>query len=399
MKIGIIASLYDPYTRGGAEVFVSNIVGELKKEHDLFVITIDEWRGFRSLFPRVEMRHGVRVYRFYPLNIFSFIDINEKPFIFRALWGVFDLFNVHSMCVVASIIRKEKSDTVMVHALKGLSYGIASLLNFMKIKWMFTPHDVQLVVPSGRLLANREGALYSPMTQLYTSFTKACIGSPTWTIFSSRFLERFYSDKGFFKKSERIILSSPAPALPAQLFRNRGGHSKTFLYVGQLEVEKGVLDVISAFRELPYSDVRLTIMGSGSLEEQIKEACARDVRMEFVGYKQGEEKFQVFAQCDYVVVCSRIYENSPSVVYEAFSLGIPVVTIDLGGAAELVKDGENGFVYEVNTPHGLRNALERAYEEQQYSDLSRNARAAVSLLTLENYTQKLSEYIVSSERS
>jgi glycosyltransferase involved in cell wall biosynthesis len=47
---------------------------------------------------------------------------------------------------------------------------------------------------------------------------------------------------------------------------------------------------------------------------------------------------------DVVVVPSLLYENSPTVVIEALSLGRPVSVSDIGGAAELVKKFDGGWV-------------------------------------------------------
>jgi glycosyltransferase involved in cell wall biosynthesis len=52
----------------------------------------------------------------------------------------------------------------------------------------------------------------------------------------------------------------------------------------------------------------------------------------------------LFAICDAVVVPSLCYENSPTVIYESFLAGVPVVASNIGGVGELVKDGENGFL-------------------------------------------------------
>ena len=48
---------------------------------------------------------------------------------------------------------------------------------------------------------------------------------------------------------------------------------------------------------------------------------------------------------DAVVMASRWYENSPMVIQEAFSHGVPVIAPDYGGMAEKIDHGTNGLLY------------------------------------------------------
>lgn len=386
MKLCFITSIYKPYTRGGAEVFVSNLVGELIKQHEVIVITADRYSGIKSLFPRVSIEEGVKVYRFYPLNIFSFLDINEKPLFFRAAWSFFDIFNLHSLWVLASILRREKFDVVMTHALKGITYATPLLLRLLSVPLLHTPHDVQLVIPSGKLQSGQESSLLNPFIQFYSCVTKALFGSPRWVIFSSQFLKNFYCERGFFPSSHSIVLQSPTPLIPVLRVDSQHQGPFTFLFIGQLEEGKGVRELVEAFTGLDVPGIRLVVVGGGSLLDELKDLAKKDTRVEILGYKSGSEKFEVIRGSNYIVVPSKIYENSPSVIYEAFSLGVPVITVDLGGAAELVQEGVNGFVY---APGELRAALERALHAQDYDQLSKNAKVAVEKLTLESYVEKL----------
>lgn len=387
MKICMIASLYAPYARGGAEVFVSNLVDELKKSHDVFVITAGEWHGLRSLVPSVKLQNGVRVYRFYPLNFFSFIHINEKQFLVRALWSFFDMLNPHSIVTVRSILRCEQPDVVMVHALKGLSYGIASLLNMMKARWMYTPHDIQLVIPSGRLQAGDDRVLISTPVRLYSVLTRLLFGSPPLIVSSSRFLSAFYRERGFFPKSVVQVLPSPAPTLPSLIAPQRC--SRRFVFLGQLERSKAIDLLVHAFRSTRRSDLSLDIFGNGSLVAWVKEQCAEDSRIRYLGYVSSNEKYSYLAPYGYMIVSSRVYENSPNVIYEAFSLGIPVICTDIGGAAELVKDGVNGYVIPPENAAALTDTIEKAADASDYNSLSQAALKTVAGLTLSAYCNSL----------
>ena len=64
--------------------------------------------------------------------------------------------------------------------------------------------------------------------------------------------------------------------------------------------------------------------------------------------------------CDWVVVPSIWWENSPLVIQEAFARGRPVICSDVGGMAEKVADGVDGLHFERGNPASLADTIERA---------------------------------------
>src|SRR3989344_6678796 len=117
-KICLIHSLYNPYKRGGAEVVVEIIIRELLKlGHEVVLITIGRKEGIQ--------RDGkLTIYRIKPLNVFSFLDINERPVWLRLFWHPIDVFNLNSYFKVKKILQNEKPAVVMTHNLKGMGYLI-----------------------------------------------------------------------------------------------------------------------------------------------------------------------------------------------------------------------------------------------------------------------------------
>ncbi len=78
-------------------------------------------------------------------------------------------------------------------------------------------------------------------------------------------------------------------------------------------------------------------------------------------------------------------------VYEGFATGIPVIVSASGGAAELVREGENGFVVEPGNEEALVRALQaaRGLDKKHYERMSNAARATVSGLTVQEYCNQL----------
>ncbi|MCF8478540.1 MAG: glycosyltransferase, partial [Pseudolabrys sp.] len=66
---------------------------------------------------------------------------------------------------------------------------------------------------------------------------------------------------------------------------------------------------------------------------------------------------------DVLVLASRHEEGFGLVLAEAGERGLPVVATRSGGAAEVVRDGETGFLVGKHAPHELAAAMQRLYSD------------------------------------
>jgi glycosyltransferase involved in cell wall biosynthesis len=79
----------------------------------------------------------------------------------------------------------------------------------------------------------------------------------------------------------------------------------------------------------------------------------------------------VLAKLDVLVVPSLWYENTPFSVLEALHTGVPVVASDLGGLAEIVVEGQSGFLFPAGDARTLAALLESiAADPERLSALS-----------------------------
>ncbi len=85
-------------------------------------------------------------------------------------------------------------------------------------------------------------------------------------------------------------------------------------------------------------------------------ARAKNPRTEFLGRFDNRRVGALLAEIDVLVVPSLWWENSPLTISEAFLAGVPVVVSDIGGMAEMVQEGVNGF----RVPPGDSDALAAA---------------------------------------
>jgi len=200
MKITLISNLYEPYNRGGAEVIVKRTALELVKQgHVVSIITAKPWDGWKSLDPEIEEKGGLKIIRFYPLNLFFYANDDKYPVIIRAIWHLIDLFNFQSSNLTRDILSEEKPDLVITHNLMGLGYFIPGVIKRLGIRHVHVLHDIQLAVRSGLMKRGEEDAWWVKglPAKVYQRIVKSLFGSPDVVISPSEFLLDFYKELGF----------------------------------------------------------------------------------------------------------------------------------------------------------------------------------------------------------
>jgi|FEC22Drversion2_1045045.scaffolds.fasta_scaffold00557_19 glycosyltransferase involved in cell wall biosynthesis len=148
-------------------------------------------------------------------------------------------------------------------------------------------------------------------------------------------------------------------------------------FLGRLVIEKAPDLIIRAMahvsKDLP---VRLRVAGTGdesTYQQRIRRLAARDPRIELVGLVEHEQVLQFLKSIDVLAVPSRYMETGPLVVQEAQALGIPVMGANLGGIAERVRDGVDGWLLPFDDPRAWAQAIEEAVSDRdKLARLSQN---------------------------
>lgn len=132
------------------------------------------------------------------------------------------------------------------------------------------------------------------------------------------------------------------------------------LFVGRLEAEKRVIDLLHAFAEVPVEHrSRLVYIGTGSLLYQLR-WLAQELRIadrvEFWGNVPNERLHRAYAECA-VFSAPGVAELQSLVTLEAIASGAPVVAADAVALPHLVHHGRNGFRYDPDHPELLAGHL------------------------------------------
>jgi len=133
------------------------------------------------------------------------------------------------------------------------------------------------------------------------------------------------------------------------------------LNAGRLAPEKGLMDLLLAFKTLAANHAHLLLVGDGREGRRLRDfvAAHRLERVHFLGTKTYEELPEYYAMADVFVLPSYI-EPWAVVVNEAMNFALPVIASQQVGAADdLVKDGVNGFRFDAGDTGALATILRR----------------------------------------
>jgi glycosyltransferase involved in cell wall biosynthesis len=147
------------------------------------------------------------------------------------------------------------------------------------------------------------------------------------------------------------------------------------LFCAKLQPWKGPADLLEAFARVDVPNAYLVFAGDGpereNLEHRSLELGVAD-RVRFLGFVNQSQLPSVYCAAD-VFVLPSLFEPFGLVVNEAMLCGLPVVVSDRVGARfDLVRDGENGYVY----PAGNLDALAAILGEILQDDGKRESMGA-----------------------
>lgn len=150
-------------------------------------------------------------------------------------------------------------------------------------------------------------------------------------------------------------------AVDNERFMSGSGRTRSeefeFIFVGRLQDEKGIPDLLQAWSMVRSRTVRLRIVGDGPLRDQVVTYARKDERVQVSGHMNREELVSAYHSADALVLPSRS-EPWGLVINEAMASGLPVIASSVAGAVDdLVREGHNGLIVPPNNPRALAAAL------------------------------------------
>jgi glycosyltransferase involved in cell wall biosynthesis len=116
-----------------------------------------------------------------------------------------------------------------------------------------------------------------------------------------------------------------------------------------------------------YNDVNLTIAGPIT-SNKYQEYCEREgisKNVTFVGSKKSSQLSDLYNETE-IFVCPSTNENFPSTLLEAMHCGTSIIATNVGNIPQLIKNGINGQLVEIEDEVGIANAILKYLDNRKF---------------------------------
>lgn len=149
--------------------------------------------------------------------------------------------------------------------------------------------------------------------------------------------------------------------------------------VGMFEERKGqtiLLETISKLANGIFPNIHLILVGEGPDEQMLKEKVkSLDMGQHVTFFPFTSEPEYIFERIDILVLSSLFKEGLPNVLLEAMSMKVPVISSEMAGVPEIVKNGKTGYMVEPGNSLQLEETIVKLWSDQaMYNKMRKNGR-------------------------
>lgn len=141
-----------------------------------------------------------------------------------------------------------------------------------------------------------------------------------------------------------------------------GPDDTVFLFIGRLNSNKGINELIAAFRKLATENDNVHLLLAGDFEHKLDPLLPHTLsqikehdRIMHLGYRDDVKSLLSVADC---LVLPSYREGFPNVVLEAGAMAKPSIVTDINGANEIIRNDHNGWIIPPKDERALYKLLE-----------------------------------------
>lgn len=266
----------------------------------------------------------------------------------------------------------------------------------MNLSWLEVLSTPFLLLFNGIFLLYyfRTHRIFTNDTLLYATTKKGLVLAYLLHFFNFRYIFHAHSLENprfifpMLKKAEAIICVShivqknislpnchvvynPITAMPCNVQKHAGQPVVVAVFASLIRL-KGIHVFLESHSYLSNQNIEYRIYGVGPELQNL--ITYENESIKFMGFCNIPED-EMCAHIDIVVVPSLIEESFSLVSIEAFAAGIPVISTNIGGQAEIVKNGVTGLHVAINNPKEIAEKIDFLINNPQiYANLSQNAK-------------------------
>lgn len=356
MEIGIVRQRYTPY--GGAERFVADALAALRREGTALTLYTRAWPGGDGQFSPVVCNP------FYLGSVWRDWGFARAV---RAQWAKRrpDLIQSHERIAGCDVFRAGDG----VHRV-WLEQRARSLGPLGRLGLALNPYHQYTLGAEARLFADPALRAVICNSSLVRSQIGALFGVPEARLHLIRNAVdtvRFSPELRTHRRQFRDALGIP-------------GDATVFVLVGSGYRRKGVAPAIAALASLPATAWLVVAGKDKSLPRYAALAAEAGVRARVLLLGAQQDVRPLLGAAD-AFVLPTIYDPLPNACLEAMAAGLPVITSDQCGAAELLAEPQAGFVCAAGDVPAIAHAMSALLEPGLRATMGASARAAVLPLT------------------
>jgi len=386
----MISNLYPPEILGGAEKTVRDGAERLvERGHEVTVIaSTSRDNGSIRKFVR-ETIDGVNVYRLPLANCYAPIELLEAPAWQKPIQHAIDLWNPQVFYMVSKKIDDLDPTIVHTHNFGGLSPAIFTAAGRKPTPVVHTLHDYRLLDLRPDLFHDGEILGLRSRMKPFRWYNRRVVEPNVDRVLApSQFMIDKHREGGLFESTACTKLPNGIELTDTRVRIPDPAGEFRLLYVGQLTEAKGIDVLLESFRSWIDEDIRLDVLGKGPLKSRVETAAAEIDAVYYHGFVPEETLHEFYRRAHVTVVPSQWHDNSPTVIYESYARGTPVIAANIGGIPEFVEEGTTGFLFDPEDHDALRDAILTAIDELDRSTFE-NAVQLAREFTLDSHVDGL----------
>lgn len=306
------------YVNGGVATYIRTLIDGLQDYHDIEnYLVMSEYKSQKE-----------------------WGSVPKKVFYYKYKRNLANIFS--AIRQIHEVIEKVNPDIIHVHSTwAGLFVRLPYLIKRKKCKIIYTAHGWSFIMDASK----EKKFLYAIIERILSIVTDKIINI-------SKFEENEALKYGLDKK-KMVLIYNGVKDKNFNIKYNKGKNKIKLLFVGRLDKTKGIDILLDIYNKYKFKNLHLYIIGESVLDDiKIKS----NDNITYLGWVDNKSMDKYYQMCDVVIMPSR-WDGFGLVAVEAMRNSKPVIVSNRGALPELIKNGINGYVFNMENKVSLKNIL------------------------------------------